>query len=121
MPAGSRVIALENSAKESNTITLLQRYASTLSTRAERAMKQLIDLQKLKIPPAPCAPERTTDNRQLTTEPNDPNPTIEQSPEAELTTDHWPLTTAVFAYSSPMPRLTRVYLGVRTGLKAMAA
>lgn len=99
------VIALENSAKESNVITLLQRYASTLSTRAERAMKQLVDLQKLRIPPAPAAPELAPDHCPPTNDcPNDPNPEIEHSPET-------PLTTAVHPYTTPSIRVPRAYFG----------
>jgi hypothetical protein len=118
------VIALENSSKDSKTIVLLQRYARTLSGQAERAIKQLTDLQKLRIPPAP-APAPT----QLTTAlPNDPNPAIEQSSDTQLTTDHWPLATAVRAYTTPAFRLNRVYFPRETtkrvpkfGLLARAA
>ena len=123
-----RVLALAASIKDGNTIVLLQRYARTLSTQAERAMKTLADLQKQRIPPPPASPQLTTDNCQLTTIPNDPNPTIEHPAEAELTTDNRQLTTEIFAYSSPQLRVTPLYTGRRrseiaaeSALKAMAA
>jgi hypothetical protein len=97
-----RVLALTASLKDTNVIPLLQRYARSLATQAERAAKQLIELQKLRIPPAPVAPELTADDRQLATIPNDPNPTTEQSSEdTELPT--------VIAYSLPIPRVARVH------------
>ena len=93
-----------------------------LARACKRATKQLLDLQKLRIPPAPVAPQLTTGDAPLPTDlRNDPNPEIEQPPaETQLTTDDRQLTT-VFAYSSPLPRVARVYFGVRTGLEAMAA
>ena len=85
-------------------------------------MKQLIDLQKLKIPPAPSSPQLTTNHKPLTTEqPNDPNPEIEQSPDQpQLTTDNRQLTT-VFAYTTPSTRVRRAYFGQPQSVAQTAA
>jgi hypothetical protein len=105
-----RVLALSASTKDGNTIVLLQRYARTLSTQAERAIKQLLDLQKLRLPPVPAPSQLGTDRCPLTTDvPNDPSPEIEQCDDSQLTADHSPMTAAVFAYSSPAARVAPVY------------
>jgi hypothetical protein len=103
------VIALTASIKDGNTINLLDRYARTLSTQSERSMKQLIALQKLRIPPPPGAPELTAENGEPGALPNEPNPEIEhQSEESDMTADSQRPAT-VFAYSSPAYRVARVY------------
>jgi hypothetical protein len=100
------VIALENSSKDSKTIVLLQRYARTLSGQAERAIKQLIELQRLRIPPPPAPTQLTTDHCPLATAlPNDPNPEIEhcesEPGEAQLA--------IIRAYTTPAFRIDRVH------------
>jgi hypothetical protein len=74
-----QALGLAASVKDGNTIPLLQRYARTLSTQAERAIKTLTDLQEQRIPPAPNAAEPAAGNSQESSIPNDPNPEIEHS------------------------------------------
>jgi hypothetical protein len=47
-----QALAYIESLKESNALPLLQRYARSLSTQAERTLKTLMDLRKHRLPPA---------------------------------------------------------------------
>jgi hypothetical protein len=77
--------------KESNALELFSRYSRSLSSQAERATKMLLELKKLRLPPAvvPPIPETHFDGasnvseRSEAQEPNKPSP-ISEHPETDL-------------------------------------
>ena len=72
--------------KDSKALDLFQRYNRTLSTQAEKATKLLLELKKLRLPPAVVPPmpglQAPSGTEPEAQEPNRPNPEIEH-PEIE--------------------------------------
>ena len=105
-----RSLALVESLKESNAISLLQRYERSLSNQAERATKMLMELKKHRLPPAlvpgPAEPSNSLPNEP---EPDSGHPEIGEQTTAE--TGSQPAGSAqacpVYAYLSPEIRGVR--------------
>ena len=106
-----RVVSLTNSLKDSNTITLLQRYARTLSTQAERSIKLLLELKKLRLPPAQEL-ARLEAHPELLNEPNPAAEHPEADHDAEPQLDPQPVEAVegrpIYAYSSPVAQTPRI-------------
>ena len=104
-----RVLALANSIKDGNTIPLLQRYARSLATQSERAIKLLLELRKQRLPPAGEMPP-TASQPQLR---NDPNPISEHQDLAAESEPLAPAATAkrtIYAWSSVPVAAVRVHI-----------
>jgi hypothetical protein len=75
-------LAIIEALKESNALELFSRYGRSLSSQAERATKMLLELKKLRLPPAVVPPVLEPQPEPVAPGPNKPSP-ISEHPETD--------------------------------------